>query len=307
MKATQRELANETTTGTTGISTIQGKEWLKTILETAKKKMFFEQFAYVSMTAKGVKDHAVPIATTNLSFTDSTSEATARTMTEVDNANTVVFTPAPHKFGACISKETVRTSQVDMVKFARGQMAYHAALSIDTAFATVIAAATPTATYYGGDATSTASLEAGDIITTNLCVKGQSKLKQNGWYPENDKPFVLFIPAICEEAFLSDSQFVHAGEKGDTNTIINGYIGKYLGTLVVVSEQCPADATWGASGHTCFMVKAKVSYGIVYGEKPSLDFEYKKDEAAYYIYLDMAYKAEALQENAIVHIKVSDA
>lgn len=310
MKATQRELANETTTSTSGISTVQGKRWLQYILATAKKKMFFEQFAYVDTAGKGVKDLAVPIATTNKTFTDSTAEATARTMTEIDNVNTVVFTPTPHNLGASISKETVRTSQVNMVEWAREQMAYDAALKIDTAIATVIAAATPTINLYGGDATNTGSLEAGDIITTDLCATGQRYLKQNGWTNEKDKPFVLFIPAVCEEAFLKDSQFVHAGEKGDTNTIINGYIGKYLGVLVVTSEQCPAATNWGSgavAGHTCFMVKAKVSYGIVYGEKPSLDFEYKKDEGAHYIYLDMAYKAEALQENAIVHIQVSDA
>lgn len=310
MKATQKELANETTTSTSGISTVQGKEWLKTVLLTAKKKMFFEQFAYVATTGKGIKDLAVPIATSNKTFTTSTAEATARTMTEIDNMNSVVFTPTPTKLGAVISKETVRTSQVDMVKFARGEMAYDAALRIDTAIATAIAAATPAVTLYGGDATDTASLEAGDIITTDLVAKARRYLKSSGWFSESDKPFVLFIPAVCEEAFLKDSQFVNACEYGSDKVVHNGELGDYLGVRVIVSEQCPSDATWGGgalAGHTCFLLKAKVAYGIVYGEKPSLDFEYKKDEAAYYIYLDMAYHADTLQDGAISFIKVLDA
>jgi N4-gp56 family major capsid protein len=311
MKQTVKELANETTTGSSGISTVQGKEWLKTILETAKSKMYFEQFAYVAMTGKGIKDLAVPIATTNVSFTSIATESTARTLTEIDNLNTVVFTPATSKLGAAVSKDVVQTSQVDVVRFAREQMAYDAALKIDTAFATALAAASsPAATLYGGDATTTGTLEAGDVITTDLVAKAQRYLKANGWVSEPSRPFVLFIPAVCEEAFLKDSQFVNAAEYGSNEVVANGEIGRYLGVRVVVTEQCPAASNWGSgslAGHTCFLVKAKVAYGIAYRENPSLDFEYKKDEATYYVYLDMAYQCKTLQENAIVLIRVSDA
>lgn len=311
MKQTVKELANETDTSTTGVSDVQGKEWLKEILTTAKKKMYFEQFAYVSKTGKGIKDLAVPIATTNKSFTSSSTEATARDITELDNVGAQVFTPATTKLGAAISKEVVQTSQVDYVKFAREQMAYDAALKIDSAFATAInGASSPAAELYGGDATGTASLEAGDVITPDLVAEAQRYLKANGWVSEPDRPFVLFIPAVAEEAFLKDSQFSNASEYGDNHVVMNGEIGKYLGIRVIVTEQCPSASTWGGgslAGHTCFLVKAKVAYGIVYGEEPTLEFEYKKDEAAYYVYLDMRYQCQTLQENAIVLIDVSDA
>lgn len=310
MKKTVKELSNETTTGTSGISTVQGKVWLKSILKAAKKMMYFEQFAQVTTVPLGNKDQAVPIATTNKSFTSFSTEAAARTLTVIDNLNTVTFTPADEKLGCAISKTTVQTSQVDVVTFAREQMAYDAALKIDTAIATAVAAASsPAATLYGGDATSTAELATGDTITTDLVAKAQRYLKSSGWVSEPSKPFVLFIPSVCEEAFLKDSQFVNAAEYGSDTVVHNGELGKYLGVRVVVSEQCPSASTWGGgslAGHTCFLVKAKVAYGIAYREKPSLDFEYKKDEAAYYVYLDMAYQAKTMQEGAIVLIKVSD-
>ena len=311
MKQTVKELANETTTGSSGISTVQGKEWLKIILETAKKKMYFEQFAYVATVTKGNKDLAVPVATTNISFTCTATESTTRTLTEITSLNTVTFTPATCKLGAAISKDVVQTSQVDVVRYAREQMAYDAALKIDTSFATAIAAvSSPAATLYGGSATATTNLSAGDVITTDLVAKAQRYLKANGWVSEPDKPFVLFIPAVAEEAFLKDSQFVNAAEYGGNEVVANGEIGRYLGVRVVVSEQCPAATNWGGgttAGHTCFLVKAKVAYGIAYREKPTLDFEYEKDEAQYKIYLDMAYQCKTLQENAIVLIKVTDA
>jgi N4-gp56 family major capsid protein len=173
MKDTIQELANETTTASTGISDIQGKYWLQTIMEAAKKAMFFEQFAYVVNVSPGNKDVAIPLATTNKTFTSFTTQATDRTMTEIDNLSAVTATPATVKFGARIAKDVVRTSQVNVVEFARNQLTYDAALYIDTAFATALTAATPTATLYGGDATTTGTLEAGDVLTTDLVAKAQ--------------------------------------------------------------------------------------------------------------------------------------
>lgn len=310
MKETIQEMAGETTTSTSGISTIQGKVWLDTVMKAAKQKMFFQQFAKIVEVPKGNKDIAVPIRTTNKTFTSFSSEATSRVMTSMDNENTTVFTPAVVKLGAIISKETVDTSRIDIIEDIRDQLAYDAALKIDTAFATALAAASsPAATLYGGDATTTGTLESGDIMTTTLVAKARRYLKANGWYSEPDKPLVLFIPAVCEEAFNNDSQFINAAEYGSDKVVMNGEVGDYLGVKVVTTEQCPSASTWGSGsldGHTAFLVKAKVAYGIAYREKPTLDWEYEKDEAAYKLYLDMAYQCKTLQEGAIVLIKVSD-
>lgn len=311
MRLTIQEMATgDTTTSTTGVSTVQGKEWLKQILLAAKRKMFLEQFAYVSTASKGIKDVAIPVPTTNLSFTSTTSEGAARTMTQVDNMATVTFTPTTQKYGVSISSDVVRTSQVDYLAYARDQLSYTAALVVDNALATAILAATPAATLYGGDATDVASISAGDILTTDIVAKAQRYLKANLWQNESDRPFVLFIPAVAEEAFLKDSQFVNAAEYGSNEVVMNGEIGKYLGVKIIVTEACPAKTTansWGVSGHQCMLVKAKVAYGIVYGAEPALEYEYKMDEAEHYLYLDLCFAADSLQDGAIVIIDVSDA
>lgn len=306
----QEFATGDTTTSTTGISDVQGKYWVQQILGAAKKKMFFEQFGTVLTAKKGNKDIEYPIATSNLSFTATTDEGTDRTMTQVDNLSTQTFTPATKRYGAAVSKTVVQTSQVDVVRWAREQMVYDVALNIDTDIASAINdASSPAATLYGGDATSTGELEEGDVLTTDIVAKGQRYLKANGWYPESDKPFVLFIPAVCEEALLKDSQFVNASEYGGNEVVMNGEIGKYLGVRVITTEQCPSESDWGGgslNGHTCFLLKAKVAYGIAYRERPNLDFEYHKNSSEYRVYLDVAYQAKTLQEGAIVLIKVSD-
>jgi len=303
------EFANETTTSSSGVSSVQGKEWINEILMFAKQNTFFEQFAYVKTAAKGVKDVALPLITSNITFTSFSTEATARTKTEITTLNTVVFTPASIKYGAVISDEVVDTTQVDMFEFVKDQLAYQAAYGIDTLCAAAIAEATPAATIYGGAASGTSTLESGDVLTPKLINKAQRYLKVNGWVNEKSRPFVAFIPSVCEEALMNDSQFTNAAEYGNNEVVMNGEIGKYLGVKVISTEQCPSSSSWGSGsldGHTCFVLKAKVSYGIVYRRTPNIDFEYKKDESATFFYLNMALHADTLQDKAIVLINVSD-
>jgi len=314
MKQTVQELAaGDTTTGSTGFDSIStgvvGKVWLKELIEAAKKKMFFEQFAYVASAPKGNKDVAVPLYTSNLDFEITSTECTTRTMTQINNLTTVVFTPATQKMGVAISKDVVRTSQIDTVKFAREQLVYDASLNIDAAFNTILLASDDTygnIHLFGPDRVSQTAIVAGDVLTTDIIAKGNRVLKARGWYPEPDKPFVLFLPAVCEEALLKDSQFVNASEYGSNEVVMNGEIGKYLGIKVISTEQCGAwsDTT---DGHYCYLLKAKVAYGIIYGEKPTLEFEYEKDLAEYKVYLDMCYQCKCLQETALQVIEVANA
>lgn len=305
------EFANETTTSSSGVSNVQGKEWVNQILYFAKQNMYFEQFAYTKTLKKGNKTVALPLIKSNLSFTSFSTEATTRTKTEITNIDTVDFTPASVKFGAVMSSEVRDTTQVDMFELVRDQLAYQAALTIDNACASAIedASTSAAAQIYGGDATSTAELESGDVLTPALVNKARRYLKANGWKNEKSRPFVLFIPAVAEEALMNESQFTNASEYGSNDVVMNGEIGKYLGVKVISSEQVPDHSDWGSGtldGHTCLMVKAKVAYGIAYRKQPEILTEYKKDEDAYFFYLNMAYAADSLQDEAIVLIYVSD-
>lgn len=311
-KKTVQELASgNTTTSTTGISSVQAEQWLKEIIEYAKSKMFFEQFAYVADLAPGNNVLHVPITSANVDFTVTTSQASARTMEQIDVLTTVDFTPATKKLGARISKDVMRTSGVNVMDHAKRALAYDAAANIEADIATALSGATPAASLYGGDATSTATLEAGDVLTPDLIANGLKELEEEGWANEPDMPFVLFCAPAQKNALVKDSQFVNAAEYGSNQVIANGEIGSYLGVRVVSSNFVTSASNYGAggnlAGHKCYLVKAKVAYGIVYGERPSLDMWMNKDQAALELYLDMAYAADSIQDKAIVHIYVVDA
>jgi len=316
MKDSVKELTSgETITSVSGFDSIAtgvvGKVWLQELIAAAKKKMFFEQFAYVTQAPQGNKDVAVPLYSSNLSFEITTTEATVRTMTQVDNLTTVVFTPATKKMGVAISTDVVRTSQVDVVAFAREQLVYDSALNIDSALVTAIGAATTNAVIFGPGRAARGNLVAGDVMTTDMIAQANRVLKAQGWYSEPDRPFVLFIAAQQEEALLKDSQFINAAEYGSNDVVMNGEIGRYLGIRVISTQNITSFSNGGGggnlAGHKAFMLKARVSYGLVYGERPKLDFEYKKNEATYNVYLDMCYQAKVLQGNAIQVMEVLDA
>ena len=304
--------ANETTTSSTGISNVQRTIILKDILKAAQQKTYFLDAVYQSDA--GIRENAktvkLPLFTSNLSFTEFTTEATDRTWTEITNLSTKSFDYALKKYGAIISKDVQKTTGVDVVKHAKEQMTYHVAQAIDSAIASALeGASSPAATLYGGDATSTATLSSGDVLTPQLVSKGIRYLKANKWQSTPDAPFMLFVGAEQEQALRDDSQFSNAAEYGSNEVVLNGEIGKYMGAKVIVSGNVPSYSNWGGGsldGHSCLLVKSKVCAGLVWFEKPTLQAEYDMNKAATQIYMDVAYSTQTLQENAIVVIKVSD-
>lgn len=329
MKTTIQELgatADATTTSTAGFNSIVtgvvGKVWLKEILNAAKLDMYFEQFAYSATAPKGAKDVSVQLVRSHIDFNITTAECSTRHFTAVNNLTAVVFSPTPKKFGAAIGKQVARTSQVDSIKHTREEMAYDAALTIDVGFDTILHAAgayTGTGPVSGGSVAGTgtnaimyadraneAALVAGDTLSPSILVKARSTLKQSGWKTDSRGVIVAFFSSVSEEALLNDSQFVNASEYGSNEIVMNGEIGRYLGIKCISTEQCSSVTLNSLAGHYVYVLKAKVSYGIVYGEKPTLDAEYKKNEAEFRLYLDMCYEQKLLQHSAIQLIGVLD-
>lgn len=303
---------NETDTSSSGMSDVQKTIVLADIISAAFEKSEFMDVVYQSDA--GIKQKAKTVKIpykTELDPTVSTTEATDRTWSELTNHSSVSFDYSLKKYGVKISKDLIATTgEVDILKSAREDLVNGLTQDIDSAIATALAAATPAATLYGGDATSTATLTAGDVLTPTLVNSARRYLSENKWRPEKDKPLVLFIAPDQAKALMDDPQFVNAAEYGSNEVVLNGEIGKYLGIKIVETTNVPSASTWGGGaldGHTCILCKAKVCGALVWFEKPNLDAEYDKPSAAHQVYLDAAYAVDSLHDNSIVLIKVLDA
>ncbi|MHA1408884.1 MAG: N4-gp56 family major capsid protein [Candidatus Odinarchaeia archaeon] len=315
------KVINEMATGTTSSSDFgsnqAGERWFAEVLYRAEEQMMFAQFAMRQDVESGEKTVYLPIENADLSFTDTTTEGSERTMTKIDNLTMVPLSPSLHRAGVEISKTAVAQSAVPLAAMARRKLAWWAAQIVDQAIVTAIAGeSSPAATLYGGDATGTDSLEAGDIFTPELIADAIIELEEEGWPSPGQSPdyqYVLFIHPKQKKPLIKDGQFVNASEYGNNEVVMNGEIGKYLGVKVVVSVNCTAAADWGAGnnlkGHKSFLCISPIAYGLAYHKDmlPSLVTQYKPDEATHKIMMDVGYASDSLQGQAIVIINTLDA
>jgi len=300
MKETIKELAVTTESDIRGDSIgtqygLQPVQFLKEVIDAAKKQLFFANFVRVIHAPKGVYEVVIPKrkyyqGSANTTFDTAGSDTSygsgdgsgpyANTeadisWTTMDNFGNVSVTPAPVIAGYAIRNHDIRTNVVNLVEAAKEELSYAIGDRIDRLIATTIGDAQSSTdsdlgvqALYGGDATSDSTLEAGDVITTDLVAKAirylkdttkhyrategtgggygaesTSSNKKNPWQNTADDPFVLFIGPAQEETFRKDSQFVNAAEYGSNIVVQNGEIGQYLGVRIVVTTNVESAAS----------------------------------------------------------------
>jgi N4-gp56 family major capsid protein len=344
----------ELTTADTTTSVVRGASitkyalqptlWLNTVIEAAKQKHLYAQFAYQTSTPEGHSDVVIPKIDIMLGSGDyavSQSEGADILYTSLSNYSGVQITPTDYNYGFELSNKAIRTSAVDILKGAREQLTWYAGDLVDRAVVTAYAGATAATssargaqTVYGGDATSDNGLTAGDILTTSMITEAKRKLEtdvckywtvgtseasssavKNPWQNTKDDPFVLFIAPEQQEALLNDTQFVNASEYGSDKIVHSGEIGEYLGIKVVVSVNTKSVAISGTAPdggsapsvamNRCIMAKPKKAVALAWGQKPKLySFDYPS-QLAKRIILELAYAADQLQDDAIVWLDVA--
>jgi N4-gp56 family major capsid protein len=352
------ELANETQQ-----STVQGSgftsygltpaEFTKEVVDAAQKQLFFANFVKVMYAAPGTKDVVIPKRTHYLGrgdMTIDTGEATTSDIsnTSLDNLDSVTGTPVWRTARFTMTDYSVRTNVVNLLEAAREELSYAIGDNVDYHVATTVgdavcAAAAGNArgaqTLFGGDATSAATLSAGETITTDLVAKAIRYLKdtkqhyrdgssgktgteavsssvvKNPWSNTSDDPFVLFIGPAQEETFRRDPQFVNAAEYGSSIVIQNGEIGQYLGCRIVVttnietaaaSGTAPDGSTAAVAMSRCVLMKAKKACALIWGMEPEIEVARIAERKQTTIVLATAYVAKVIHDDAIVFIDVSD-
>jgi len=364
MKDTIQELAQTQSSDVQGTSLtaygLQPVLFLKDIVDAAKTQLYFANFVGSQQAPEGVKDVIVPkrkLYEGKNGLSDNTSELvtanTAMTFTTLDNLDSVTITPTTHLSGYAITKYALRTNAVNLVNAAKEELSYGIGDILDQAIATALGNATSATStvagaqvLYGGDATSDATLSAGDVITTDLVAKAKRYLGdkyfyyratgyggagtgtgaetkvtstyfKNPWPNSRDDPYTLFIGLSQEEAFLKDSQFVNAAEYGDDSIVQNGEIGMYLGVKIVSTPNIESVASGGTAisgGSTagtdvtrCILCKPKAACVVVWGRKPEVKTWDYPEQDQVRISLVCEYAIGIIQSDAIVWIDVADA
>jgi len=319
---------------------LQPIEWAKSIVDGGKNALYLTNLLRQATIPDGVRDYIMPYRKKYEDTWESSSEEYAAgseiSMTVLNEQEGIQFTPTRYNYKVGLTNKTLRSNAIDLVRYAREEMAYKWANDVDAAVGTALNGATESADtapgkiiIYGGDATTDATIEDGDVIDTDMVAKAKRLLKskynyywdagtftqdttlKNPWEPSAAEPVVLAIAPEQEEQFLTDSQFVNASEYGDNEVVLNGEIGKYIGVKVVVSNNTPSDATLGGSGniagHKCLMVKSQRCGGIAWAQKPQIKAYDWPEADQKRITLSFEYDVEPIHGDAIVELVVADA
>lgn len=156
----------------------------------------------------------------------------------------------------------------------------------------------PTQAFYGGSATSTATLTASDLITPALIDKCATWGKTGGGRSQtplrpikvNGKGYLVMVvhPDVGYD-LRQDSTFAQANreaaERGKENPIFTGALGVWGGVAIHEHENCSISTTYGAGGNVagaqCTLMGAQALVWA-WGQRPSLvakDFDFGNEHA----------------------------
>ena len=255
----------------------------------------------------GTRDYGVRLfyEASVLDITQTHTEGAERTFTEMTNLG-YIDAAITFKMGAIvISKEIASTGHIDLVEQAKYSIVQATEKDIEDDIITELTTAT-TNEVFGGDATTKGTLATGDVLTPDVMADARQKIRENNFVPA-----VTIIHPIQEGVLMKDSQFVNAAEYGGREVILNGEIGKYVGTKIIVTTNIAAGAGFGATGRQCFMIgknqQGQWPVTIVWKEKPTYSYEFLKRWNNHYIYVDAAYDVELLQDAGVCEISVTNA
>ena len=323
----------------------QGVEWQGDLSDAATDTMYWLDAVDVRVMGEGNAQYIVPKRTYYSTQSDISFDTSEPTTTDISNFGTnqvdgVVITPVPYYKAATVTNFGNRTNLRPLVEDKRAELSFGMSDLIDYTISRAIGDATETTstvagamTLYGGDATSDATLETGDILTTELINEAEALLSgreayywntgvwtvssgtKNPWNNEPTDPYVLMIAQRNKQSLRDSSQFTNASEYGSQVVISTGEIGEYLGIKIIVSNNTESVATGGtapdggsATGvamNRCIMMKGRKAYTFVWGDKPKFTPFVKEWRDQRGIVLTASFAGSVIHSDAVMKIDVS--
>ena len=313
----QLDIASVTSVGssswqgqTGGIGSVMGSTWSQKIIMDAQPDRVLSKYFLEFTDLMGNND--VTLVIPKIGDVDlmggrggTLKEGETRVLTAFDTADniTVSLTSAEVKLGGCaISFETASATRVSIVEMAHKQLVRQYLETLETDANAILYGATSPNTVYGGDATSTATLETGDIITVDKIVDMKIELQKDN-FGKRPGDAVLFVHPTQYKPLLKSSQFTNASEFGGNGVVTRGVIEEYVGVKIEISTLLTAATTWGAgaatSGHYTFMIDPSAAAAIVWKEKAKVKVDTWDDERVHKVLLDAWYKMQVINADAI--------
>jgi len=296
-----------------GIGSVMGSTWSQKIVFDSQPDRVLSKYFLEFNDLMGNNDVTIVIPKIGdvdlMGARTGSEEGKTRVMTKFSTADniTVSLTSDDVKLGGCaISFETASATRVSIVEMAHKQLVRQYLETIETDANAILEGATIAAAtasgVYGGDATSTATLETGDVITVDKIIDMKIEMQKKN-FGKKPKDAVLFLHPEQYKQLLKSSQFTNAAEFGGNSVVTKGVIEEYVGIIIEVSTLVTAATTWGAggatSGHYAYLIDPSAAAGIVWKEKAKVKVVTEDDERVHKVLLDAWYKMTRINEQAI--------
>lgn len=279
-------------------------KWSKLVEEAARPKRVFRNYIRFNNELLNREGDSVNIPRRGTL----TAAAIAEGGTIIPEALTVgtalTLTPTEYGVAVKISRQAVERTQINLLQDATEELGQSMAQIEDEIIRDAINEATSNV-LYGNDATGTADIATGDVLTPQLLAKAIKEVRKN-----NFEPSVIFIAPEQEWQLGTTDQFVNAATYGARDFIKSGKIANYLGVDVRVTTNVPS-GTGGISTatpyHTCLLMDGLRAAALALKRNISIDKQYLPLERKHIVAATLDMDAGLLQDAAVCKITCSDA
>jgi len=297
---------------TAGIGSVMGSTWSQKIIFDSQPDRVLSKYFLEFTDLMGNNDVTIVIPKIGdvdlMGGRDGYEEGTTRVMTAFDTADniTVSLTSKDVKLGGCaISFETASATRVSIIEMAHKQLVRQYLETIETDANAILEGATVSAALasgvFGGDATTTGTLETGDVITVDKIIDMKIEMQKKN-FAKKPGDAVLFLHPEQYKQLLKSSQFTNAAEYGSGSIVSKGQIEEYVGIKLETSTLVSSASTWGSgalAGHYAYMIDPSAAAGIVWKEKAKVKVVTEDDERAHKVLLDAWYQMTRINQQAI--------
>ncbi|MHA2202190.1 MAG: hypothetical protein ACW991_00740 [Candidatus Hodarchaeales archaeon] len=325
---------------------LEPRVWIRDVIDAGKKDFHYAQFAIQTNVPKGNRD-AIFIKRNKMlsgsAWQASITPGDTSTVnyTALDNNRGIEVTPTWKNYAVKVGYDVIQQNAVNYVTQARDELTYRAGDEVDLNVVDTLSGSTlstsavfGTQMIFGGTATQSSELAAGEVFTVDMIAEGRRKLEssncrywtagtgeglssdtKNPWKNKND--FTIIIAPEQQEQLRTSSQFVNVSEYGSANIIrgvADAEIGDYLGVRVLTSNNTvaqtsggdgPDESTTATDTNTCMMFKSKKHAGLAFLKKPTLHVVDDPQTLAVDLILEQAYESSMIHDDALVHINVA--
>jgi len=298
-----REIIQLADTGTADVHGVIPTVWAKKIEETARPKRVFRNFIRTDTSLLNKAGEEVRIPRRSELTAAAISEGGTIVPSTLTYGTALVLHPTEYGVAVSLSRQAIERANENLIEAATNELAQALSQIEDETIRTSISAATSNV-LYGGDATGTADIATGDVLTPEKLTQAAREVRKNNWTPTD-----VFMSPEQQYSLGTCIEFTNAAQWGNREVIEKGIIPSWMGMKIHCTTNCPS-GTGGISTavayHVVFVMDSERAAAIAVKRNPSVDVQYEPLSRKRTIAATMDFDSGIINDSAICTITCSD-